>query len=72
MAAPPPNQQVFSPQTVANSFTNIGIHLASLQNESNTLTQEFALLGNAPPVGLAQLQQTCNQILAAVIDLKAE
>jgi len=72
MAAPPPSQQVFNPLTVANSFTTIGNHLAGLQNESNTLTQEFAVRGNAPPVALAQLQQTCNQILSKLLELRAE
>ncbi len=53
MAAQLPNLLGFSPQTVTNSFTTISNHFAGLQNKSNTPTQEFALLGNVPPVALA-------------------
>lgn len=60
MAQPPP--PAFQAQTVANAFTNIGNHFVALQNESNTLVQEFALLGNAAPIALVQLTQTCNQL----------
>jgi hypothetical protein len=76
---PPPNPPAFQAQTVANAFTNISNHFVALQNESNPLVQEFALLGNAAPVALAQLTQTCNQILQTVqthtqdlVELKAQ